>query len=296
MKRLNKYLGLTMALLLLTGCSDQSDPQENSPATTQPAVTTPQETENQQETPTADAENQEESGTQTEGTPDLEENGEGIYTGNGVVYDIYEGQDEKLDFEEDGTVIETLEDYYRLVIYQNGQNITLDVTENTQLSHPDYSQQELLEMMEKDHESGFKIADNEYYLDFSYQLTENGFRYLQEAQVTLNPRYEGAEAADTSLVEYDQVLEGEILYIFAVDNQLMTITTTVSGEKIDFLVSDSTVFSSEDGNTPDATVRDLILEKGSDAAQGYIISGKFFYKNGEEYQNLTHFALTSHGE
>lgn len=326
MKKLKIGLYSTLALLVLSSCSQQNDtsteqtttPPESSSQTTTTDTFSSDTTEDLDENDEIVADDTIATDMDTSETPALgtkpasTSQVETLYFGE--VYDIYQGQAEKIEIEEftlsedgleveGGDITETVEDYLALVMLFEDKTTTFYVTEETQFNEEANSKENWLNLFLEAHELGFKMHPTQFDIEITYSEDEYGNYYIDYAEISTSDKYTDSPAVDTSSIEYTDSATVKIRYIFAVGDDLMTITT-FEGERsddskdIDYRISENTVYSSLDSSILDAQVKDTILANGSNLSDDLEMLCNLYWNDGDthnDYQNLAHIELVSFG-
>lgn len=232
----------------------------------------------------------------------------------GEMYDIYQGQSEKFDIEpfyldeEDnevkgGAITEWVENYMTLVLVSDNKAATFYVTEETEFNEEINSKEIWLSMLLEAEEVGFQMYPSSFQLEITYSEDEFGNRYIDFAEVTVSEKYEDEPSVDVSSVDYSDSSTAKIRYIFAVGDDLMTLTT-FEGERsddsqdIEYRVTDETLYSSLDSSIVDAQVKDAILANGSNLSEELEMVVNLYWVDGDthnDYQNVAHIELVSFG-
>lgn len=310
MKNFKIGLCTTLALLVLSGCSQETD-TSSVESTTPPADSAPATTDTSD---TADdlsgtAEVSEEIGLgQKPETTAVESS----YFGE--VYDIYQGQSEKIDIEEftlseDGTeveggeITETVENYLALVMLFENKNTTFYVTEETQFSDDIHDKETWLNLLFEAHDVGFKMFPTQFDLEITYSEDQYGNFYIDYANITTSEKYADSPTVDTSALEYTDSTTAKIRYIFAAGDDLMTITAfegdrSDDSQDIEYRITENTGYSSLDTSILDAQVKDTILANGSNLSDDLEMVCQLYWNADDihnDFQNLLHIELISFG-
>lgn len=232
----------------------------------------------------------------------------------GEVYDLYQGQSEKIDIEEfkvseDGTeveggaITETVEDYLALVMLADDKTTTFYVTEETQFNEDIHSKEAWLSLLLEAHDAGFTMFESQFDLEITYSEDKYGNYYIDYADISTVDKYTESDSVDISSLEYSDSATAKIRYIFAVGDDLMTITT-FQGDRgddsmdIEYRISDNTSYSSLDSAILDAQVKDAILSHGSSLSEDMEMLCNLYWNADDthnDYQNLAHIELVSFG-
>lgn len=318
MKKFKIGLCSTLALLVLSGCSQENDSSD---------IQTPSAPEGSSQTIVTDVEANDSAEDQVETTDDdestSEETGLGLKPSGtsvveetflGEVYDIYQGQSEKIDIEdftlsddgtevEGGAITETVEDYLALVMLFEGKTTTFYITEETEFNEAVNSKDVWLNQLLEAHEVGFRMFPIQFDIEITYSKDEYGTFYVDYADISTSEKYSDSETVDTSALEYTDSATVKIRYIFAAGDDLMTITTfegdrSDDSKDIDYRITDNTGYSSLDAAIVDGQVKDTILANGSNLSDDLEMICQVYWNEGDtfnDYQNVVHIELVSFG-
>lgn len=321
MKKLQIGLCTTLALLVLSGCSQENDTSSNEiPSNSgNSSQTTPVDTDNRDttdelpgndniivsETDTSELPRLGQKPTETTGVETL------FF---GAVYDLYQGQSEKIEIEEftlsdDGTeveggeITEILEDYLAFVMLSEDKTTIFYVTEESQFNEEVHSKETWLLQLLEAHEIGFKMFATQFDVEITYSEDKYGNYYIDYADISTSDKYSESPSVDILSLAYTDSATVKIRYIFAVNDDLMTITA-FEGERsddsqdVDYRITDNTGYSSLDSAILDAQVKDTILAHGSHLSDDLEIICNLYWNAGDthnDYQNLVHIELESFG-
>lgn len=312
MKKLKIGLYSTLALLVLSGCSQETEtpstPVENSQTVIDTTIAPTEDVKDDavlseevvEEIPSLGLKPTE---TSTVETPFV-----------GEVYDLYQGQAEKIHIEEfslseDGTeveggeITETVEDYLVLLMLSDDKTTPFYITEETQFNETINSKDVWLSLLTEAKDLGFTMSPTQFDIEISYSEDEFGNYYVDYADITTSDKYSDSPSVDTSAMEYSHTATVKIRYIFAMGDDLMTITT-FEGERsddssdVEYRITDNTGYSSLDTTILDAQVKDAILSHGSNLSEDLEMICNLYWNADDthnDYQNLVHIELVSFG-
>lgn len=232
----------------------------------------------------------------------------------GELYDIYQGQSEKMDIEdfhvsEDGTeveggeITEWVEDYLSLVVLQEEKTTTFYVTDETKFNEEVNGKDAWLGLLMDANNVGLGMHPTRFDLEITYSEDEFGNKYIDYVDISMADKYGDSPSVDASSLESSDSDTVKIRYIFAVGDDLMTITT-FNGERsddssdVEYRITETTGFSSLDSAIVDAQVKDAILSNGSNLSEDLELVCNVYWNEGDthnDYQNLVHIELVSLG-
>lgn len=232
----------------------------------------------------------------------------------GELYDIYQGQSEKMDIEdftlsedgkevEGGEITEWTEDYLSFVLLHEEKTTTFYVTEETTFNEEAKDKEAWLGLLMEANEAGLGMYPTRFDMEITYSEDEFANKYIDSVEINEVEQYADGETVDISSLEFSDTDTVKIRYIFAVGDDLMTITT-FTGERsdesgdVEYRITDSTGFSSLDSAIVDAQVKDAILTNGSNLSEDLELVCNLYWNEGDthnDYQNLLHIELVSLG-
>lgn len=320
MKKLKISLYSTLALVMLSSCSQQNDTskEQTSSETTSNSQTTSDNTPSITTDVTVEKDDVVASEADTSATPALglkpEVTSAVEISYFGEVYDLYQGQSEKIDIGdftlsedglevEGGEITERLEDYLTLVMLADEKITPFYVTEETKFNEEVNNKDTWLKLLVEANELGFRMYPIEFYIEIVYSEDEFGNFYVDYADISTSEKYEDGPSVDTSTIDYTDTASVKIRYIFAVGDDLMTITT-FEGERsddsndVEYRITENTGYSSQEASILDAQVKDAILANGSSLSDDLEMVCNLYWNIDDthnNFQNLTHIELISFG-